>query len=281
MKALPPETTIFSDEKNHASLIEGIRYSKAPRKIFNHNDLDHLKSLLEDTDPKVPKMIIFESVYSMDGTISPIEKICDLADKHEAFTFLDEVHAVGLYGPRGGGVADQLGLLPRLDIISGTLGKAFGLYGGYIAARSSIVDYVRSNNPGFIFTTSLPPVVVGGALESVRYLKQHNKEREIAHANSAWLKKRLKEVGLPVMHTDSHIVPLVVGDAKLCKKMSDALLEKYNIYVQPINYPTVPRGTERFRLTPTPVHTKPDMERLVSALLNLWKEFNIKQPSLA
>lgn len=272
-KVLPPGTILFSDAKNHASLIEGIRHSGAERRIFRHNDVAHLEQLLAEADPNVPKMIIFESVYSMDGTISPIEKICDLADKYDAFTFIDEVHAVGLYGPHGGGVAEREGLLHRLDLVSGTLGKAFGLYGGYIAGKASMMDAIRSLSPGFIFTTSLPPVVVAGALSSVQYLKEHGEERAIAHGNSTYLKKKLKEKGLPVMDTASHIVPLVVGDSKVCKLMADALQLRYGIYVQPINYPTVPKGTERFRLTPTPVHSRQEIDHLISSLVELWKDF--------
>jgi len=275
IKMLPPGTTIYSDEKNHASLIEGIRNSGAPKKVFRHNDVNHLRQLLSEDDSSIPKIIIFESVYSMDGTIGPIEQICDVAKEFNAFTFLDEVHAVGLYGPHGGGVAEQRGLLKRLDIITGTLGKAFGNYGGYIAADASIIDSIRSFSPGFIFTTSLPPVVVGGALASVRYLKAHNEEREIARDHAQTLKRMLKEAKLPLMESESHIIPLLVGNAKLCKQMSDELLEKYKIYVQPINFPTVPKGTERFRLTPTPVHSKQEMVRLVNALLDLWKRFDL------
>jgi len=270
---LPQGTTIYSDEKNHASLIEGIRHSGAPKQVFKHNDIKHLRRLLSEAPPSEPKLIIFESVYSMDGTISPIKEICDLADEFNAFTFLDEVHAVGLYGPRGGGVAEQRGLLERLDIITGTLGKAFGLYGGYVAANASIIDAIRSFSPGFIFTTSLPPVVVGGALASVKYLKAHNEERVIARENSLALKSMLREARLPLLESESHIVPLIVGDAKVCKQMSDALLTQHKIYVQPINFPTVPKGTERFRLTATPVHKKHEMQGLVNSLLAMWKQF--------
>jgi len=280
-KLLGDNTVIFSDAKNHASLIEGIRNARVEKKVFRHNDVSHLRELLSQTDPDVPKLIIFESVYSMDGTISPIEKICDVADEFDAFTFIDEVHAVGLYGPSGGGVAEREGLLHRLDILSGTLGKAFGLYGGYITSRASIIDAVRSLSPGFIFTTSLPPVVVGGALESVTYLKSHSKERALAHENSRYLKQKLKDLGLPVMDTASHIVPLIVGDAKICKQMSDTLLNDYKIYVQPINYPTVDKGTERFRLTATPVHTKNEIDQLAAAMVKLWAQFNPPKPSPA
>jgi len=276
VKALPPGTIIFSDEKNHASLIEGIRNSRATRYVFKHNDVAHLRQLLEEADPSAPKMIIFESVYSMDGTISPIEEICDLADEFNAFTFIDEVHAVGLYGPRGGGVCEERGLLDRVDLISGTLGKAYGVIGGFITGKATVIDVIRSTAPGFIFTTSLPPVIVAGALASVKYLKEHNELRQQQRSNADYLKKRLKEVGLPVMESPSHIVPLIVGDSKLCKKMSEVLLDQYRIYVQPINYPTVPRGTERFRLTPTPLHNKDSIEYLVSCLLELWR----KKPAL-
>eukprot|EP01114_Cavostelium_apophysatum_P013641 TRINITY_DN3346_c0_g1_i2.p1 TRINITY_DN3346_c0_g1~~TRINITY_DN3346_c0_g1_i2.p1 ORF type:complete len:585 (+),score=163.08 TRINITY_DN3346_c0_g1_i2:106-1860(+) len=272
---MPKGTTIYSDEKNHASLIEGIRNSGSPKKIFNHNDLDHLRQLLAQTDRATPKLIIFESVYSMDGTIAPIKEICDLADEYGAFTLIDEVHAVGLYGKNGGGVCEERGLLDRVDIISGTLGKAFGMHGGYIAADASLIDAVRSKCPGFIFTTSLPPVVAGGALESVRYLREHDELRRVARQNSALLKQMLRDANLPLLESESHIVPLIVGDAKLCKQMSDVLMSKYRIYVQPINYPTVPKGTERFRLVATPVHQKKDIEYLVSSLKELWREFGL------
>jgi len=270
---MPPGAIIFSDEKNHASPIEGIRHSKAPKFVFRHNDVAHLRELLQQSDPLAAKLIIFESVYSMDGTISPIKEICDVADEFNAFTLLDEVHAVGLYGPRGGGVAEERGLCDRLDIITGTLGKAYGLYGGFITAKASIIDVIRSFSPGFIFTTSLPPVIVGGALTSVKYLKEHGEERRIQRENSAYLKQKLRQAKLPVMPSESHIVPLLVGDSKLCRAMSDYLLEEHKIYMQPINYPTVPRGTERFRLTPTPVHTKNEINHLVEVLLKVWKHF--------
>lgn len=274
-KILGPDTIIFSDAKNHASLIEGIRYSGVQKKVFKHNDVQHLEQLLKEADPNAPKVIIFESVYSMDGTVGPIAEICDLADKYNAVTFLDEVHAVGLYGNTGGGIAEREHLLDRVDIVSGTLGKAFGVYGGYIAASTEIIDCIRSKAAGFIFTTSLPPVVVAGALASVQYLKTHNGEREKQHANSKLLKELLRANGLPVMETQSHIVPLIVGDSKLCKKMSDDLLQRFKIYVQPINYPTVPKGTERFRLTPTPLHSKQDLEYLVSSLKQLFQDYNL------
>jgi len=275
IKMMPPGTMIFSDAKNHASLIEGIRYSGAPKVVFRHNDVAHLEQCLAEADPAVPKVIIFESVYSMDGTIAPIEKICDLADRYDAFTILDEVHAVGLYGDRGGGVAEQLGLMDRLDIITGTLGKAYGLYGGFITGPSPIIDSIRSFAGGFIFTTSLPPAIVGGALASVKYLKESNAERDRQKFNSAYLKRRLAEEGLPVMDTPSHIVPLLVGDSKLCRQMSDLLLDRYSLYAQPINYPTVAKGTERFRLTPTPLHSVEDMEYLIGSLLECWSHFGL------
>jgi len=274
VKILGDKTVIFSDAKNHASLIEGIRHSGAEKKVFRHNDVQHLETLLKETDPSVPKMIIFESVYSMDGTVGPIEKICDLADKYNALTFLDEVHAVGLYGHRGGGIAERDNVLHRVDIVTGTLGKAFGVYGGYIASSADIIDCIRSKAPGFIFTTSLPPAVVAGALASVRYLKSNNDKREKQHANSLLLKDLLRSNGLPVMPSESHIVPLLVGDSKLCKQMSDELLHRFKIYVQPINYPTVAKGTERFRLTPTPLHTLQDLRHLVASLKTLFKDIN-------
>jgi len=272
---LIPGLELYSDAKNHASLIEGIRNSRAPKKVFRHNDVEHLEQLLRESDSSTPKLIIFESVYSMDGTIAPIGKICDVAQKYSALTFIDEVHAVGLYGLRGAGVAEQDGEMHRIDLISGTLAKAFGVYGGYVAANKDIVDALRSYSPGFIFTTSLPPSVTSGAAASVKYLKEHPEIRYDHRAKSAKLKQMLKSAGLPVMMTDSHIVPVVVGDAKLCKKMSDHLLANYHIYAQPINYPTVPVGTERFRFTPGPVHTEAMMQHLVQSLVQLWKDFSL------
>jgi len=272
---LIPGLTLFSDAKNHASLIDGIRTSRANKEVFKHNDLKHLEELLSKYDKKAPKMIIFESVYSMDGTVGPIEGICDLAQKYNALTFIDEVHAVGLYGERGAGIAERDGVMHRLDIISGTLAKAFGVYGGYISSSNNIIDAVRSYAPGFIFTTALPPSVTAGALASVRHLKSSKIERQTHQRKAKELKKLLKENGLPVLDTSTHIVPLMIGDPILCKKMSDRLLEKFNIYVQPINYPTVPVGTERFRLTPSPVHTDEMMRSLVVALCQLWDEFGL------
>jgi len=267
---------LFSDEKNHASLIDGIQQSRATKHVFHHNDIEHLRELLQKYPKSTPKMIIFESVYSMDGTVAPIAQICDLADEFNCLTFIDEVHAVGLYGHRGGGIAERDGVMHRLDIISGTLAKAYGVYGGYVAASKHIIDGIRSFAPGFIFTTALPPSVTSGALASVRHLKTSNVERTLHQQKASELKRLLLEAGLPVLDSKTHIVPLIIGDAALCKKMSDRLLEKYSIYVQPINYPTVPVGTERFRLTPSPVHS-PDMMRfLVKSLRQLWKEFDLE-----
>jgi len=253
---LVPGMIIFSDEKNHASLIDGIRQSRATKHVFKHNNLEHLRELLQFYPKSTPKMIIFESVYSMDGTVAPIEEICDLAKEFNCMTFIDEVHAVGLYGPRGAGVAERDGIMDRIDIITGTLAKGFGVYGGYVAANRDIIDAIRSYAPGFIFTSALPPSVTAGALASVKHLKQSNVERKMHQERAATLKRLLKEAGLPVMETQTHIVPVLVGNAVLCKKMSDSLLENWNIYVQPINYPTVPVGKERFRLTPGPVTPK-------------------------
>jgi len=272
---LIPNLIIFSDEKNHASLIEGIRYSKCQKIVFRHNDVNHLRSVIENYPLDQPKLIIFESVYSMDGTIGPIKEICDIAKEYNALTFIDEVHAVGLYGPRGGGVAEQENLMDRLDIISGTLAKAYGVFGGYIAASSNLIDSIRSSAPGFIFTSSLPPSVTAGCLASVKHLKISKLEREQHQRNTKKLKEMLLEAGLPLLKSDTHIVPLIIGDAALCKKMSDKLLEMDNIYVQPINYPTVAVGTERFRLTPGPLHTDEMIEHLVKSLVRLWKHFNL------
>jgi 5-aminolevulinate synthase len=272
---LVPGIVFLSDAKNHASLIEGMKGSGAAKKIFKHNDMQDLERLLKDIPEGVPKMIVFESVYSMDGTIAPIDQVCDLADKYKAMTFIDEVHAVGLYGTRGAGVAERDGQMHRLDIISGTLGKAFGVFGGYIAASKRIVDCVRSFAPGFIFSTSPPPSVCAGAAASVHYLKEHNELRVAHQSKSARLKALLREEGIPILESPSHIVPVMIGDAVKCKHMADRLLNHYGIYVQPINYPTVPVGSERFRFTPSPVHSEEMMLYLRDSLVSLWKEFNI------
>ncbi len=265
-----PGCVIFSDELNHASMIAGIRNSGAEKKVFRHNDTEHLEQLLAETDPNVPKLIAFESVYSMDADIAPIHAICDLAEKYNALTYIDEVHAVGMYGARGGGISERDEAAHRIDIIEGTLGKAFGVMGGYIAADRKIVDVIRSYAPGFIFTTSLSPVLVAGVLAAVRHLKSSNVEREGQQAAAATLKRLFAEAGLPVMQSNTHIVPLMVGDPVRAKKISDILLAEYGVYVQPINFPTVPRGTERLRFTPGPSHTEAMMKDLTKALLEIW-----------
>jgi 5-aminolevulinate synthase len=267
---------IFSDEKNHASMIQGVRQGGGPKRIWRHNDLEHLESLLQEYEKDTPKIIAFESVYSMDGDISPVNAICDLAEKYNALTFLDEVHAVGMYGESGAGVAERDGAMHRVDIIEATLAKGFGLMGGYIASTAACVDAIRSYAPGFIFTTSLAPVIVAGALASVRHLKASHKERALHQARAALLKERLAGENLPVMHTPSHIVPVLVGDPVRCKELTDALLARFGIYVQPINYPTVPRGTERIRLTPGPMHTDEQMDGLIAALSTLWAEMGLR-----
>ncbi len=272
LQKLLPGCVIFSDEKNHASMIAGIRNGGGEKRIWRNNDVADLEAKLRSVEATRPKIIAFESVYSMDGLMAPIGAICDLAQKYGALTYLDEVHAVGLYGPRGGGLAEQQRVMHRVDIINGTLAKGFGIMGGYIAANRDICDAIRSYAPGFIFTTSLPPAIAAGALVSIRHLKTSARERQQHQERVGTLKGRLKAAGLPLMDNPSHIVPLLVGDPVLCKRLTDALLDRFGIYVQPINYPTVPRGTERLRLTPNPQHSDGDIDRLLSALCLLWSE---------
>ncbi len=267
-----PGCVIFSDASNHASMIEGIRHSRAERRIFRHNDVADLDRQLSEVGRDRPKIVAFESVYSMDGDIAPIREIVEVAEKHGALTYLDEVHAVGMYGPRGGGIAEREGLMDRIDIIEGTLGKAFGVIGGYITGSARLVDFVRSYASGFIFTTALPPAVAAGAIASIRHLKASDLERMRHRERVAKVRARLDAIGIPYLPNPSHIVPVMVGDAAKCKWISDILLDEYGIYVQPINYPTVPRKTERLRITPTPLHTDADIDRLVSALSALWSQ---------
>jgi 5-aminolevulinate synthase len=258
-------------------MIAGIRNSRAVRHIFRHNDVEHLETLLRAAPPGAPKLIAFESVYSMEGDVAPVAAICDLADKYNALTYLDEVHAVGMYGARGGGISEREGVADRLTIIEGTLGKAFGVMGGYIAADQMIVDVIRSYAPGFIFTTSLSPVLVAGVLASVRHLKASSVEREAQQAAAAKLKAMLADAGLPVMPGETHIVPLMVGDPVKAKRISDILLAEYGVYVQPINYPTVPRGTERLRFTPGPAHDETMMRDLTEALSEIWSRLELRK----
>ena len=271
-----PDCVLVSDADNHASMIAGIRHSKTDKLVFAHNDLEDLERKLQAIDIDRPKVIVFESVYSMDGDISPINAICDLADKYNAMTYLDEVHAVGMYGPRGGGVSERDGAKERITVIQGTLAKAFGVIGGYIAGSAAMIDFVRSYASGFIFTTALPPAVAAGALASVRHLKTSNTEREQQQERAATLKRLLREADLPVMESESHIVPVLVGDPVLCKQVTDELMERHRIYVQPINYPTVPKGTERLRLTPGPLHSDDDMDHLVRSLREIWGRLAIR-----
>ncbi|MFN3371349.1 MAG: 5-aminolevulinate synthase [Sphingomonadaceae bacterium] len=267
-----PNCVVLSDAGNHASMIEGIRHSRAERHVFRHNDPADLDRILSTLDPARPKLVAFESVYSMDGDIAPIADILDVCEAHGAMSYLDEVHAVGLYGPRGGGIAEREGLMDRVTVIEGTLGKAFGVVGGYIAASASIVDFVRSFASGFIFTTALPPMIAAGALASVRHLKSSSIERARHQERVAKVRRRLELLGIPMMANDSHIIPVMVGNAHHAKYISDRLLSEHGIYVQPINYPTVPKGTERLRITPSPVHDDGDIDRLVKALSDIWSE---------
>ena len=274
--AMLPNCVIFSDSENHASMIHGIRQSGAEKKIFRHNDVDHLAKLLASVDIRRPKIIAFESVYSMDADVGPIKEICALARQYNAFTYLDEVHAVGMYGPRGAGIAEREGIMDEVDLIQGTLAKAFGVIGGYIASRAAVVDMIRSFAPSFIFTTTVPPAVAAGANASIRYLMQSNTERAQHQSNARQLKSMLVEAGIPVLPNNTHIVPVMVGDAVLCKKASDMLLEEFGMYVQPINYPTVRKGTERLRITPTPFHTQAMMEELRDALVSVYSRLGIR-----
>ena len=272
-----PNCIILSDEYNHASMIAGIRNSGAEKLIFKHNDPQDLESKLKELDQGRPKVIVFESVYSMDGDIAPIKAFCDLAEKYGAITYLDEVHAVGMYGPTGAGIAEREGQMDRIDILQGTLAKAFGVVGGYVAANATLVDFVRSHASGFIFTTSLPPSIAAAAATSVRHVRDCGAPERTKHQErAATLKEKLIIAGLPVMSSPSHIVPVMVGDPILCKQVTDDLLSRYNIYVQPINYPTVPKGTERLRLTPTPLHSDEEMNTLVQALTEIWSRLDIK-----
>ena len=272
-----PGCIIYSDELNHASMIAGIKNSGCEKRVFRHNDLEHLEELLAAEDPDVPKLIAFESIYSMDGDIAPLHAICDLADKYNALTYCDEVHAVGMYGKRGGGISERDAAADRITIVEGTLAKAVGVMGGYIAADQKIVDVIRSYAPGFIFTTSLSPVLVAGALASIRHLKQSSAERDGQQAAAQTLKDLFANAGLPVMDSSTHIVPLLVGDPVKAKKISDILLAEYGVYVQPINYPTVPRGTERLRFTPGPAHSEAMMVDLTEALVEIWSRMDLER----
>jgi 5-aminolevulinate synthase len=272
---LMPDCLILSDEWNHNSMIEGVRQSKCEKRIFRHNDVAHLEALLAAAEPHRPKLIVFETLYSMDGDVAPINRICDLAERYGALTYADEVHAVGIYGPRGGGQAELQGAMARVDIIEGTLAKAFGCLGGYLAASTTLVDAVRSYAPGFIFTTALPPAICAAAAAAIRHLKTSSFERERHQERVARVKAVLNSVGLPVMPSDSHIVPVLVGDPEKCKEATDLLLADHGIYIQPINYPTVRRGTERLRITPTPYHEDPLIDALAEALVDVWQRLKL------
>ncbi|MFX0541048.1 5-aminolevulinate synthase [Roseovarius sp. S4756] len=276
-----PGLIIYSDALNHASMIEGVRRNGGAKRIFRHNDVAHLRELMAADDPAAPKLVAFESVYSMDGDFGPIEAICDAADEFGALTYIDEVHAVGMYGPRGGGVTERDRLAHRIDIINGTLAKAYGVMGGYIAASARMCDAVRSYAPGFIFTTSLAPAVAAGAAASVAFLKRDQSLRERHQTQAKILKLRLKGLGLPLIDHGSHIIPVIVGDPKHTKKLSDMLLDQHGIYVQPINFPTVPRGTERLRFTPSPVHGPKEMDHLVSAMDSLWSQCALNRAEMS
>lgn len=272
-----PDAITFSDQLNHASMIQGIKAGKGEKKVFRHNDIEHLEELLKSVDKNRPKIIAFESVYSMDGDVAPIKEICDLADKYNAITYLDEVHAVGMYGPHGGGIAEQEGLSDRINIIQGTLAKAYGCIGGYIAASSLLVDVIRSYAPGFIFTTALPPSIASGARTSIKHLKESNIEREKQQERAAKLKSMLKQCNIPFTDNPTHIVPVMIGDPILCRQASEILLDEFQIYVQYINFPTVPRGTERLRITPTPLHDDTMMEKLVDALIEVFDRLGLSR----
>ncbi len=276
-----PDCVVLSDALNHASMIEGIRHSRAECQRFRHNDPEDLDRRLAAVAPGRAKLVAFESVYSMDGDIAPIAEILDVCEKHGALSYIDEVHAVGLYGPRGGGVAEARGLMHRIDVIEGTLGKAFGVMGGYIAASARLCDFVRSFASGFIFTTALPPALAAGATASIRHLKRSQIERARHQERVATVRRRLHAIGIPTIENPSHIIPVMVGDAKKCKRISDWLLENHGIYVQPINYPTVPVGTERLRITPSPVHSDADIDRLVSGLSEIWSMCELARGSMA
>lgn len=277
LSKLLPDCVVFSDEKNHASMIAGIRNGGAPKRVFRHNDVEHLASMLAEVAPDRPKLIAFEGVYSMDGSFGKVREILDLAERHGAMTYLDEVHAVGMYGRSGGGIAQMLGEQHRVTVIQGTLAKAFGTLGGYIAGSAALVDAIRSYAPGFIFTTSLPPAITGAALASVRHVRNAEQLRVCHQERAATVKRRLVTAGLPVMANPSHIVPVFIGDPVRCKEATDLLLDRHGIYIQPINYPTVPRGTERLRITPTPAHDDQLVDQLVEALLDVWSRLELRK----